>query len=576
MGFRTFFCYSHEDEKWLSMLKTYLKPYQAEGMIDLWDDTAIRPGDKWLDEIQMALQQAEAAVFLVTGNFLASDFILRREVPILLQRAKDDGVRILWIAVEPHAPDHLLTQYQAVNDSKRPLSSFQGNTRRQQLVDIAYTIATAIESTDPTDNWYFIGYGYDIADETTVALALNTARPDTTLTIRSVPQSQFGPDLIIAQPSKLNMAQLDAQLRPKIDNSDPVIVVVHRRHLNIIKQWVRNNTAMTLEQPDGAVNDILTGWGIDRAKLIKEILECASNSDIAAEQVRIEAVYERRPAMLDGPNPYADLLEQVFWQPPDSRRLFFYTAVYMAGYPNKPDGITQYLTKRIPGVDVAIAMLPLFFERPPRPVLKKDGIHERVQRLIERDFGHPPEHFVKLSEQAFHDSQATNGEFMRTMMGVIHDRLGENGLQFVERTQDIIGESEGYRLFLVSNPAQTTTPAWCIVALFSPTPAHFATISTAFSSGILFKNMGSIAKDAVTRCVVIAPTFDNRAMNAALSLESGIALLDATAIWQLDYRLLEEATARTVAAHFYEFLQDQSGLINIDEGLKRLGVVKVE
>lgn len=425
-------------------------------------------------------------------------------------------------------------------------------------------------------NWYFIAYRYDIADEMNIALALNAARPDTTLTIRSVFQSQFGPDLIIAQPSKLNMAQLDAQLRPKINNSDPVMVVFHRRHFHVIREWVQDNTGMTLEQPDGAVHNILTRWGINRAKLIEEIRGCASDSHIKADQVRIEAVYERRPAMLDSPNPYADLLEQAFWKSPDSRRLFFYTAVYMAGYPNKPDGIYQYLNKRIPGVDVAIGMLSLFFEKAPRSFLKGDGIHERVQKLIERDFGHPPEHFVKLSEQAFHDSQASNGEFMRTMMGVIHDRLGENGVQFVDRTQDIIGESEGHRLFLVSNPAQATSPAWCIVALFSPTPGHFTTITTALGAGILFKNMGSIAKDAVTRCVVIAPTFDNRAMSAALSLESGIALLDATAIWQLDYRLLEQVNARTVAAHFHEFLQDQSGLINIDEGLKRVGVVKVE
>src|SRR5512134_1789011 len=96
-------------------------------------------------------------------------------------------------------------------------------------------------------NWYFIAYRYDIADEMNIALALNAARPDTTLTIRSVFQSQFGPDLIISQPSKLNMAQLDAQLRPKINNSDPVIVVFHRRHFHALREWVHDNTGLTLE-----------------------------------------------------------------------------------------------------------------------------------------------------------------------------------------------------------------------------------------------------------------------------------------------------------------------------------------
>jgi hypothetical protein len=118
-----FISYSRKDKKYLAEFHTHLALYVRKGAIMPWDDTKILPGSKWSVEINRALQAARIAVFLVSANFFASDFIARREMAPLLQAAQQKGVLILSVILSACAFEYSeLGQFQAINDASMPLN----------------------------------------------------------------------------------------------------------------------------------------------------------------------------------------------------------------------------------------------------------------------------------------------------------------------------------------------------------------------------------------------------------------------------------------------------------------------
>ena len=102
---RLFVSYSHKDEAWLELVRTHLATLHRQGLLFAWSDKDIRPGDAWQEEIEIAISEADVAVLLVSPNFLASDFIIREELPRLLaiKRGEQPGRlrRIMPLILKP-------------------------------------------------------------------------------------------------------------------------------------------------------------------------------------------------------------------------------------------------------------------------------------------------------------------------------------------------------------------------------------------------------------------------------------------------------------------------------------------
>ncbi len=96
-----FISYSHNDEPWKDRLMTQLRVLQLEGRFDIWEDRQIATGDDWYPEIEKGITNASLAIFLISANFLGSNFIRSEEIPRLLNRRAKEGLRVFPIIVTP-------------------------------------------------------------------------------------------------------------------------------------------------------------------------------------------------------------------------------------------------------------------------------------------------------------------------------------------------------------------------------------------------------------------------------------------------------------------------------------------
>ena len=136
--------YSHNDKLWLQKLQMMLKPLVRKEMISVWDDTKIRAGTKWKEEIKRALAAAKVAVLIVSPDFLGSDFIAENELPPLLEAAKKEGLVILWVYVSSCLYDETeIGDYQAAHDISKPLDSLPPAEQGAVLTHVCKQIKAA-------------------------------------------------------------------------------------------------------------------------------------------------------------------------------------------------------------------------------------------------------------------------------------------------------------------------------------------------------------------------------------------------------------------------------------------------
>ncbi len=144
---KLFISYSHVNNNWRTEFRKYFDPAQKNQKLEVWDDTKIAAGDRWHDEINTALENADGALFLVTQDFLNSDFITDQELPILIKRAKKGQLKIYWVLVESCLfKESPLAQLQATNMVSEPLYGMKGDRKKAAITDICGRIISELTS----------------------------------------------------------------------------------------------------------------------------------------------------------------------------------------------------------------------------------------------------------------------------------------------------------------------------------------------------------------------------------------------------------------------------------------------
>lgn len=131
--FRLFVSYAHKnDEDIKDRLLVHLDPSVGSGLIELWEDRAILVGAKWRDEIGKAMDWADGAIFLVSADFLASDFCKNVEVPTFLQRYQEDEHVLLIYVLVNHCDWELkpyIKELQILPPKAKPIRDYRNRDR---------------------------------------------------------------------------------------------------------------------------------------------------------------------------------------------------------------------------------------------------------------------------------------------------------------------------------------------------------------------------------------------------------------------------------------------------------------
>jgi tetratricopeptide (TPR) repeat protein len=135
---KIFVSYSHKDVAHLNKLHIHLARFKQQGLI--WDDTEIRPGAKWHEQIKQALAATKIAILLVSADFLASNFIANEELPNLLKAAESEGTIILSLILSPCVYEDVLGDFQTVNPNATPLLAMDENQQEQTWVKLHVTV----------------------------------------------------------------------------------------------------------------------------------------------------------------------------------------------------------------------------------------------------------------------------------------------------------------------------------------------------------------------------------------------------------------------------------------------------
>jgi hypothetical protein len=138
---KIFICYSHKDKKFKDEICDFLKHYEAQ--FEEWNDRKIEAGSEWKKEIEESLNSCDAAILIISNDFLISKFIKEIELPTLLRRREVDNINIFpFILKHCNWKDIIkLQKIQAKPTDGNPFNAFKRPQKDKILTDFSKEIS---------------------------------------------------------------------------------------------------------------------------------------------------------------------------------------------------------------------------------------------------------------------------------------------------------------------------------------------------------------------------------------------------------------------------------------------------
>lgn len=274
--------YSARDRTWCELLKTQLKPVTGALGLSVSSDLDLGPGEAWEEQITNALGRARLAIVLVSADYLASDDLMERELPRLVELARSGELSLTWLCVRSCVwSSSPLVEFQAAHDPHAALEELPRGRRDRALVEIARKVNELLRAdlgmrrkglgaapNPPRRGSIFIVYRRD--DATGYAIRLQGSL-----------QARFGDPVFIDLGDIQFGADFPATIQSVIGEAGAVIALIGpnwldsrdpdgRRRIDSDEDWVRIELAEALRHGIPVIPVLVGGAGMPRGDMLPE------------------------------------------------------------------------------------------------------------------------------------------------------------------------------------------------------------------------------------------------------------------------------------------------------------------
>ena len=121
---KIFYSYAHEDEHLRDELSAYLGVLRQNNKIEEWHDRKIRPGINFNTEISDEIENTDVILFLISKDFLNSDYCFGIEVNKAFELQKTHSIEIIPILLKPCLfEESRFSQLQIIPRDAQPIST---------------------------------------------------------------------------------------------------------------------------------------------------------------------------------------------------------------------------------------------------------------------------------------------------------------------------------------------------------------------------------------------------------------------------------------------------------------------
>lgn len=147
---KIFISYAHKDEELKLQFETHLSGLKRQGLIDVWTDRQVLIGERWNDKIKNKLLTSDLIIFLISSDFLASEYINEVEIKETIARHNNDEVLLAPIFLRPcDFESSLLAKFQGVPRNAKFITTWED--RDSGFLEVIKELKKLINEFTPKD-----------------------------------------------------------------------------------------------------------------------------------------------------------------------------------------------------------------------------------------------------------------------------------------------------------------------------------------------------------------------------------------------------------------------------------------